>query len=81
MTDIAEANAQLIGLFLECFFTGACCVWGYIIGSDFAGLYIGVYYMYFTQYVAILRRKVHEGMSLWLPAAGILIWVLATCVC
>ena len=47
MTDIAEANAQLIGLFLECFFTGACCVWGYIIGSDFAGLYIGVYYMYF----------------------------------
>ncbi|TFK91221.1 hypothetical protein K466DRAFT_483239 [Polyporus arcularius HHB13444] len=46
--DILPANAHLVGLWLQIFFSGA-------------------YFVYFPKCVVILRRKVQDGLSIWLP--------------
>ena len=40
----------------------------------------GVYYVYLAQCAVILRAKVHNGMSLWLPIACFLIFLIVTSV-
>ncbi|KAI0742018.1 hypothetical protein C8Q80DRAFT_171004 [Daedaleopsis nitida] len=50
----------------------------HLLGLWFQCLFAGAYYVYFPQCVMILRRKIRDGMSLWLPLVCGILFVLTT---
>lgn len=77
--DIKPANAHLFGFWFLLLFSGEqrsnICAPPLVTQGV-----VGAYYVYFPQCVAILRRKIRDGMSIWLPLMCGVFFLLTTTV-
>lgn len=71
--DISQINANLIGLWLQLLATGTQCSHSIrpLLILPYA---VGAYFVYLPHCVAILVKKLRNGLSPWLLAACFLIF-------
>lgn len=86
-SDMLVQNARLVGLWLELLAVGVSTqssvhgkLPGYITDQSHNAC-LGAYVIHLPQCVSILRKKVREGASLWLPGMCLLFFITTLMVC